>query len=245
MIKLLTENSVFPDFDDGIFTLRQRAFYNSYGTFASFFMTWAQTDESGKITAVITSLSGDVTLSLSDEADFEEIRQFLFATGFSSIFLNKKYARFFPSDRFDDGKIMELHKALPYKELTFDEPDYKAVYGLVFNENEISFSDWFTDISFRVRRNTAYIHAFKDGENTVACALCSALDGKSALIGSVSTKEDYRFKGIGTSLVTELCAFLQKKDLSVFLCRENNKNKDFYSRIGFDDCGEWMSIKNE
>jgi ribosomal protein S18 acetylase RimI-like enzyme len=245
MIKLLTENAPFPSFSDGVFSLRQRAFFDSYGVGVPFFMTWIQTDKNGETTAVITSLSGDVTLSLSGKSDFEEIREFLFAVGFSSVFFNNDYSSLLSFENCQTGKIMELKKRLPKSEISFDEPDYRGVYNLIFEKEDVPFSDWFTDMSLRVRRKTALIHVFKDGDKTVSSVICQFVDEKSALIGSVYTKEEYRNKGIATKTVTELCAFLQQMNLSVFLCRENNKNKDFYSRIGFIDCGEWASVKNE
>jgi predicted GNAT family acetyltransferase len=69
------------------------------------------------------------------------------------------------------------------------------------------------------------------------------MSGNKALIGSVKTDEKYRNKGFGTLLVTRLCSYLQQNGFEVYLCREENKNTDFYSHIGFSDCGEWTSIK--
>lgn len=245
MIKLLDENTPFPLLDDGVFSLRQRAFFDAYGLSEHFFSVWVQTDEKESTVSVITSLSGDVTLSLSDGADFEEINEFLAVIGFSSLFFNKKYSDFFSFGKREYGKIMELRRQLPVCEVTFSEPDYRAVFDLLFNENEASFSDWFTDISFRVRRSKALIDEIRVDGKTVSCALCQAMTDKKALIGSVKTDKNYRNRGFASTLVTRLCSFLQQKNLQVFLCRENNKNEVFYSRIGFENCGEWMSIKNE
>ena len=245
MIKLLNENTPFPLFDDGVFSLRQRAFFNSYGTNAAFFQSWIQTDENKTVTAVITSLSGDVTLALCENADFEEINEFLAVIGFSSVFLNREYSKCFPSGKKQNGIIMKLEKKLPKTDIEFKEPDFRSVFNLLFNDENVSFSDWFTDVTLRIRRGTAYADTFILDGKTVACAFCQATDGKSALIGSVKTDEKYRNKGIGTLLVTRLSSYLQNKGLKVYLCREENKNKDFYSQIGFKNCGEWTSIKNE
>jgi len=244
MIKLLNENAPFPFFEDGVFSIRQRAFFDSYGASAKFFSTWVQTDEENGTTAVITSLSGDITLSLCDRADFEEINEFLGVIGFSSIFLNNSYASFFPFEQIETGSIMELKKTLPECDFSPCEPDYKAVFDLLFeNEKEVSFSDWFTDISLRIRRDTAVPDVFVIDCETVACAFCQAKTKTGALIGFVKTDKKYRKKGIGTLLVTRLCSFLQQNGLKIYLCREKNKNKEFYSRIGFEDCGEWASVK--
>ncbi len=245
MIKLLNENTPFPSLDDGVFSLRQRAFFDAYGAGEKFFSVWVQTDENEKMTAVISSLSGDVTLALKEEADFEEINGFLKAIGFSSIFLNKKYSDFFPLEKKQTGKIMKLEKVLSETYYIFPEPDYKAVFNLLFEENEVSFSDWFTDISHRIRHGSAIADTVVENGKTVACAFCQAKSGCDALIGSVKTDKNYRNKGFGTLTVTRLCSYLQKNGFRVYLCREENKNKDFYSRIGFIDCGEWASIKNE
>jgi len=245
MIKIINENTPFPSFDDGVFSLRQRAFFNSYGTDCAVFITWVQTDEDGFITAVITSFSGDITLALSDRADFDEINEFIRVIGFSSIFLNKKYSCYFSSEKKQIGRIMELKRELPKTDFIFCEPDYKAIFNLICDNESASFSDWFTDISLRIRHNTALADTYTADGKTVACAFCLAKTESDALLGSVKTDEKYRKKGIGTLLVTRLCSYLQHSGLNVYLCREENKNEDFYSRIGFENCGEWTSIKNE
>ena len=81
--------------------------------------------------------------------------------------------------------------------------------------------------------------------STAACAVCVAKTDKAALIGFVKTAAEYRNKGIGTEIVKRLCAFFQNGGRQVYLCREENKNELFYSRIGFENCGEWMTAKNE
>lgn len=243
MIKFLNENAPFPLLDDGVFSLRQRAFFDSYGVTTDFFFCWVQTDENGHVTAVITSLSGDVTLALKEEADFEEISEFLNVIGFSSIFFNKKYAPFLPFETGETGKIMVLEKTLTETDYTPIEPDYRGIFRLLFENGNVSFPDWFTDTSHRLRHGTALADFEKKDGKTVACAFCQAMADGRALIGSVKTDEEYRKNGIGTRLVSRLSAYLQQRGFEVFLCRKENENRDFYSRIGFCDCGEWVSVK--
>lgn len=245
MIKLLNENTPFPSTDDGVFSLRQRAFFNAYGVNQKFFSVWHQTDKNENVTSVITSLSGDITLALTDKSDFEEINEFLRAVGSSSIFFNKKYSDYFSFGNKTSGKIMKLKNELPKTDFTFTEPDYKAVFNLLFENNEVSFPDWFTDVSHRIRHDTALADTYILDGRTVACAFCQAKANNKALIGSVKTDEKYRKKGIGSLIVTRLCSYLQQNGFEVYLCREENKNEKFYNRIGFADCGEWTNIKNE
>ena len=245
MIKLLNENAPFPLFDDGVFSLRQRAFFDAYGAGEKFFSVWIQTDEKEDVTAVITSLSGDVTLALSDESDFEEINEFLSVIGFSSVFLNRAYSDYFSFGKKQNGKIMKLERELPETDFNITEPDYKAVFNLLFEDENVSFPDWFTDTSHRIRHGAAIADTVTLDGKTVACAFCQAKAENKALIGSVKTDKAYRNRGLGTLTVTRLCSYLQQNGFEVYLCREENKNKNFYSQIGFSDCAEWTSIKNE
>ena len=244
MISLFKKDTPFPAISDSVFSLRQRAYYNVYGTEQPFFMLWLQTNEAGETVSVISSLSGDVTLALTEKSDFDEIVSFLSAIGYSSIFLNNSFAGRFNFGKREAGKIMRLEKRLEERKITFSEPDYKAIFDLLFKEEEASFEDWFTDLSHKKRHSGAEIHTCFDGKTLVSCAVCVAMTENEALLGSVKTRENYRKRGFGTKTVTELCSFLQGKGKDIFLCREENKNKEFYSRIGFADCGEWMSIKN-
>ena len=58
--------------DMDIFGVRIKAYLNAYGTKEKFLMFWEQRNESG-ITAAISSLDGDCTLCLTENADFDEI----------------------------------------------------------------------------------------------------------------------------------------------------------------------------
>jgi predicted GNAT family acetyltransferase len=115
---------------------------------------------------------------------------------------------------------------------------------LIFESEEASFGDWFTDLAHKIRRGCADITTKRVDGRTVACAACVAKTDTAALIGFVKTAADYRRRGYGAELVKSLCAFLQSGGRQVFLCREENKNEKFYSQIGFADCGEWMTAKN-
>lgn len=242
MITLLSGS--FPEFEDGVFSLRQEAYFNAYGTDTPFFMLWTQ-KKCGETVAVISSLSGDVTLSLCKDADFDEIKTFLYAIGFSSVFYNAEYGNFLRFKSVEKGKIMRLEKTVSAEKTVSTEPDYKAVFDLVFETDEVSFGDWFTDLAHKIRRGSADIVTKTVDGKTVACAVCVAKTDKAALIGSVKTDEKYRNNGYGTELVTTLCSSLQEVGRQVYICREEDKNNGFYVRLGFADCGEWMTAKNE
>ena len=234
----------FPEFEDSVFSLRQKAYFNAYGASTPFFMLWSQ-KKSGETVAVISSLSGDVTLSLSENSDFDEIESFLYAIGFSSVFYNAEYEGLLRFANAEKGKIMRLEKTVSAEKPDFSKPDYKAVFDLLFEKGEASFGDWFTDLAHKNRHGSADIVTKTVNGKTVAVAVCIAKTDKAALIGSVKTDREYRNNGYGTKLVAELCSYLQESGRQIFLCREENKNREFYLRLGFADCGEWITAKNE
>lgn len=234
------KDDVLPFLKKDIFGIRIEANFNAYGTGQKFLIFWEQRDLNGSVTAVISSLDGDVTLYLSETADFEEINEFLFAVGAKTVFLDTRYDKYFSFRVKENGIIMKLNSNLSCSQKTEDETDFKKLFNLIFDkDNKVDFSFWFTDLSHKIRHGAADIKVLKIDGEPVACALAVFMTEEAALLGAVAVKEKYRLKGFGTLVVSALCEKMQKESKEVFLCRENNKNEEFYCRMGFENCGEW------
>ena len=99
------------------------------------------------------------------------------------------------------------------------------------------FDRFYTDLSLRVRRNTAVCYAFADR----GVAIASAVTPDGSIIGGVAVRESERRSGVGSALVRRLVSDLPK-DKKIYLLRLENENESFYKNLGFQDVGSWASI---
>jgi len=59
-------------------------------------------------------------------------------------------------------------------------------------------------------------------------------------INSLSVREEFRGRGIGKMLVRKACEFLKShecKSVFLYVRPSNNTAKNFYEKLGFDNCG--------
>ena len=86
MIELIEEKSQLDSFDlTDIYSVRILSLLNAYGCKYPFARFYRQTNSNEKITAIISYLDHDATVSFSSEADKNEIIEFLSVIGFSSV----------------------------------------------------------------------------------------------------------------------------------------------------------------
>ena len=76
--------------ENDIFTVRIFALLQSYGTDYNFASFYRQVVD-GKITAVMSKLDGDFTMSLTDDYDRDELVRFFCVTGYTSILCDDRF----------------------------------------------------------------------------------------------------------------------------------------------------------
>lgn len=122
-------------------------------------------------------------------------------------------------------------------------PDYGEIFdilhlcGLDLPKRD----DFIHDMFMRVRAGCARVAKCPD----FAVALTSAECEKFALIGAVGCMEKYRREGRGTNSLKSLCGALLRDEKEIFLCREENNNKEFYRENGFEDVGDFAVYEFE
>ena len=241
MIERIGDPVCFDGFkQEDIFAVRVLSLLGAYGCKYPFASFYRQLDENGEITAVLSSLDGNVTVSaLKGRADEEELRSFVLALGYNSALCDKTLNI---SESFSFGNVMESKRQI---EIIADRAElnrYPNLFDLYnFLDGGIGgFDAWYTDLNHRIRHGFARAYSLEIGGETVSSALLSSVYGDKAVLSGVRTDERYRGNGYASALVSAVCCDFCGK---VYLMRENGKNEDFYKRLGFENTGIWRMYK--
>ncbi len=234
--------------DRDVFGTRIKAYFNCYLNDYDFVKFWVQTDETGKVTAAISRIDGDMTITAYN-ADFEELLQFVKIVGFNTIQCAKNVAKHFTDDEFLSGYVVRFEEEKEFSAVNLKiDFDLKEIYAIIKAENLTGVGEllpWLSDTTFRVNRNTARaVLAQIDGENA-GCAMVLFKTDRAALLGAVATVPKFRGRGIARSLVTLLANEELKNGRRVELLCKNDSIVDFYKAIGFKIVDEWSLITDE
>ncbi|MDE5605313.1 MAG: hypothetical protein K2I73_07010, partial [Eubacterium sp.] len=128
MIELIEEESQLYGFDvTDIYSVRILSLLNAYGCKYPFVRFYRQINENENITAIISYLDHDVTISFSSEANLNELSEFIRVIGFSSVLCDERLSI---SADYESGIVMKSNKSIeismPY--ITIDE--YPPLFDL-------------------------------------------------------------------------------------------------------------------
>lgn len=239
MIEIIENETDLSSWDvDDIYSVRIFSLLKSYGTKYNFAKFYRQVID-GKITAVISSLDNNLTLALNDGFDNEEIVRFLCVNGYSTLLCDEKLAL---SSRFDEGDVMVCSSKFDasFTDAVVDEyPKLMDLYNFIDYEGQ-DFKAWYVDISHRVRHKTAKAYTLKLNETIIASGILSSIYNDNAVLTAVQTMPEYRNMGYGSALVSYICSDVSK---NVYIMREQGRNENFYSRLGFKNIGKWRMYK--
>lgn len=239
MIEQIFDASKFDEWQQrDIFTVRILALLKSYGCQYQFACFYRQIID-GKITAILSRLDNNYSLSVTDGFDNEELVHFFCITGYQTIAASDK---FYISDRFEKGIIMSstVKNEIVLQNAEIDEyPKLIDLYNFVDYENQ-DFKAWYVDISHRVRHHTAKAYTLNvDGAIVSSGILSSIIDGY-AILSAVRTADSQREKGYGSALVNYICNDVNGE---VLLVRDEHLNESFYQKLGFKNIGNWRMYK--
>lgn len=239
MIKKIENISEITAFDnEDIYSIRILSLLKAYGTSYDFASFYKQTDDQGNITAIISRLDSDLTISYLN-ADHTELIEFIEVIGYSSCLCNglEGYQR-----QYDEGIIMKTIKkaemSIPYVEID----EYPRLMDLFDFDNYESaqFESWYVDVSHRIRHNCAKAYALKVNDEIISSAIFSSIYNDNAILTSVQTQPEFRKMGYGSMLVSEMIGDIRG---TVYLMREKDKNESFYKKLGFENTGIWRMYK--
>lgn len=237
------ENDIYSFSKQDIYSLRIKSLLKAYGTsydFASFYCCY---DENSNITAIISRLDNDFTVShleLSKENEIE-ISAFIQAVGYESV-LTDDSIELFDSKKIEYGEVMESIKKAEFATQSCDIDEYPKLMDIFDLENYDSwnFDAWYVDLSHRIRHDAAKAYALYVNEEIASSAVFSSIYNQNAILSSVLTKAEFRRQGYATALVSHMICDVKGK---VYLMREKDKNESFYSKLGFVNTGIWRIYK--
>ena len=234
--------------DRDVFGTRIKAYFNCYSTDYDFVKFWVQTNDEGMVTAAISRVDGDMTVC-AENADYEELLQFVKIVGFNTIQCNRKVAKKFTDDETLWGYVVRFENKTDLKKINLRK-DYelKEIYNIIKAANLTGVGEylpWLSDTTFRINRNTAEpLVAEVDGK-AAGCAMVLFRTDKAALLGAVATSPEFRGRGIAGALVMKLAnGELECGRRTELLCK-NDTIVDFYKSIGFTVRDEWSLITDE
>lgn len=232
MISLLEKSKeiIYPK-KEGYIEAKIRAVYLSYGNKYPFLSFW-QGKNSGKITSIICKFEDNVFLSASNNANYDELKEFLSVIGFSSLQAEEKVLKNLKYLHFKKYSVLknENNAAPIITDDIIENPPLKEVYSILFKEKNnnitpIPFEGWYVDISHRIRHGTA---------KTVICnnsaAVISHITENSALLGGIATLSVSRNNGYASRLINYLKNEYKGKNL--FAATDEN-TENFYIKNGF------------
>ena len=221
-----------------IFTVRILALLKSYSTKYHFCSFYRQVID-GRVTAVMSRLDGNYTLSLEDGFDNEELVRFFCVSGYTSILSDD---RFFISPRYDEGDVMisSTKRDSLIEGVRLDEyPKLMDLYNFV-DYDEQDFKSWYVDVSHRVRHKTAKAYTLVVLDEIIASGILSSIIDNYAILTAVRTRENFRHMGYGSMLVNAICSDVKGY---VYIMRDRDENEEFYTKLGFENIGKWRLFK--
>ena len=229
MLKLIETNEealLIEEFCTDSFGINIVSMLRAYPPGSDVCRCWIQiTDD--YLTAAVCSFEGEVVISTTLKADFEELREFLDSVGYSTVFCQARDV--VSLEMFACGCGQVLRKEIAPSEFDgFECPesvsDYREIYSLLEIQGE--FDAWFADICHRVNKGTADMRFIRRDGKIVSTASLLHIAGDKAVLGAVATDKDYRGQGLASSLVNSFGGY------KIYL-RCLPALNSFYERLGY------------
>jgi len=203
--------------------IRIYSLFKAYGN-SNLACFWQQQDDKGVTTALISKMDGAVTLYASDNADTDEIEQFISVVGAQTVLSNTPL-------KLEGETVLYQFSYAPKipAEIETAQPDYKAVYGVMSTRfNMPTYDVWYPDMCHRVRHGTAQL--ISDGN----AALCGLLGGNSMLVVGLCSIPDCKGQGTATKLLKKIANSTLAKNYFVLA---EEKLKQYYVNQNFAPLG--------
>ncbi len=219
-----------------IYACKIACLFESYGLNYDFAEFWVQYDDENHPVSAISKFYGDMTVQTTDKTDFDELKEFLQITGFTSVLSEKELF----SDSFSGMTMQTLSRKTG---ITAEvNPNLNEVYRLLQSCQSDSFEvpgyeDFILDMSHKIRHRTAVCVGVRSNGKLVSTAMTVAQSKNCAVIGAVATDKNCRHSGHGTKCVNTLCDLLY--DRNIFIMRDENENERFYRSMGFENQGKF------
>ena len=225
MIKLVDITNI--SCKDNLFLIKCKSNSLCYEKY-DFCNTFSQ-EINSKTLAFINILSGNATVFCEDNADFDEIKQFLKIQSVKSIFCNKTTCEKLELKPLNKGFIMKFNGERNFENiLKFTvNPSFKSDYSILKQHFSMpDYNEFVADLSFRLNHNFAHII---EDDGGVIFTLWEADD--TAVVSALAVDITKQNKGIGTRLLQSIIGQLINKEIYIY--PNSEKVKRFYEKNGF------------
>lgn len=241
MMKLIESKSDITASDDDPFGCKIRSMEEAYGIEQTFAQFWVQ--DGGSSLAKLD----DAAVLEDREADWEELAEFLKMLDVKSVSCSEKAAGCLGLPVYSRGEIMLLRGTVDKNHSSEAErnPGLREIYALLCAARSETFAPpefepFYMDLSYRTRHGAAMSIGIRSGGVLAACALCSSMTERSAVLSAVAVLPRFRHRGFGRSAVAALTELLERE--RIFLLRADGENEEFYRSMGFVSSGRWAEI---
>jgi len=250
MLRLLQakEDALVRFCEKDVFGTRISAYYSTYGTEFAFALFYLQEIDQD-VTAAISKIDGSVTLCCKENADFEELAEFLSVIGFESLMCSAETCGNLMLKPKKTGSVVEFKGSKKTSEkcskILTSGFELTDIYDILKRSDFDGLSErlpWLSDVSYRMKMSTASAKVAEAEGKAVACAMVLFETGSAALIGAVATLPEFRGRGFAGELVTSLAAEMTPKNKRTELLCAEGSIIDFYNKIGFEKTGEWAIV---
>jgi len=241
MIKKAEYKDDLSSFNKTAFGCRIQSTAAAYGLNEPFSQFWTQGE-----TAALCKLD-DIMILDANDADFDEIKDFIAMTGTSQLLCDFRAAKSLGLPVTVRGAVMVYHNRTPVQQpVSFElNPSLREIHALLTEcatDTFIApeFESFYMDLSHRIRHDTAVTVGVRQGETLVSCAVCSAQTENSAVLSAIAVSPDHRRQGLGNVVLSALLSQLPQENIYIF--RAQNENEEFYHQFGFLPCGEFAEL---
>lgn len=235
MIEIITDINAFDDWKvRDIYTVKILSLLQSYGIKYNFATFYRQVIDD-KVTAIMSRLDNDFTLSFVDGFDNAELVHFFCVSGFSTVTCDEGFEF---GAKHSEGIVMSCtsKRESTMEGATIDEyPKLMDLFNFVDYDNQ-DFKSWYVDISHRVRHGTAKAYTLNVNDTIISSGILSSIIDDYSILTGVRTDDEFRGMGYGTCLVTNICADVNG---TVYIMRDKDLNESFYKKLGFENIGKW------
>lgn len=240
MIEKITDIKQLSSFKkNDLYYVRIMSLIKAYGCGYDFASFYRQLDEKNQVTAILSKLDTDFTLSFYDNADKEELSEFFSVIGYSSVLSDSSFDF---TASYDEGIVMSCDKRIeiqcPYVDID-RYPKLMELFNFV-DYDTLGFESWYVDISHRIRHGCASACTLNINGEIISSGIFSSIYNNDAILSAVRTSSEFRHMGYGSYLVSQMLSDIKGR---VFLMREMNLNEQFYIRLGFENIGKWRMYK--
>ena len=209
------------------FAARITALFDTYGAGCGFALFWVQSVD-GVPSAAMSRVDGCMTLCCRENADIDELAEFIGFCGCSDLICEREIMRF-------EG-LCE-----PAEAPTGGIPDMRRVHALLLDCGfEMGdYNSFAADVCARLNKGTARLVTAEDCGELCACAFALFIGHGSTLLGAVATDPRARGRGYASRLVKALAA--EQNERATFIFCRNDGLEEFYKKCGFCRIGKWAA----